>query len=336
VLKLLDMSEKKHDVTEAQAAPRSGAADHHHPNHDWVLYVVALVAVIGIVTATLYVIKNGELVSQNESLLQERNFFLQESNQKSTALAAASSTIADLENQLTDLKDDLEDLADDYRDEKNKNDEFEDQIRDLAGTLGDLDKLAKTDEELLAKYSKVYFLNENYIPERLKQIDDKYILKGKKDQYFHARAIDHLEDMLKAAAKDDIDLKIVSAYRSFDEQTDLKGQFTQVYGTGANAFSADQGYSEHQLGTTVDLTVDEVGGAYNSFKDTEAYQWLLDNAYKYGFILSYPEGNDFYIFEPWHWRFVGTDLARDLNRKDKTFYELEQREINEYLLTFFD
>jgi D-alanyl-D-alanine carboxypeptidase len=206
----------------------------------------------------------------------------------------------------------------------------------LSGTLGDLDKLAKTDKELLAKYSKVYFLNENYIPKKLKQIPNKYILEGKKDQYFHADAINHLEDMLKAAAKDDIDLKIVSAYRSFDEQIDLKGQFTQVYGEGANTFSADQGYSEHQLGTTLDLTVDSVGGAYTSFAETEAYKWLLKNAYKYGFILSYPEDNDFYVFEPWHWRFVGTDLAKHLDRTDDTFYTMEQREINEYLLNFFD
>ena len=69
-------------------------------------------------------------------------------------------------------------------------------VRGLSRTLGDLDKLAKLDEELLQKYSKVYFLNENYIPERLRQIDNKYILEGKGDQYFHARAIGQLEDMI--------------------------------------------------------------------------------------------------------------------------------------------
>ncbi|MCA9354149.1 MAG: D-alanyl-D-alanine carboxypeptidase family protein [Candidatus Kaiserbacteria bacterium] len=306
-------------------------------SHDAVLYLTGAIAVIGIITATYFGMQSKDRAVQIENLLQERNALLQKNNQKDSELAAASSTIAELHGELEDFKEELEELADDYRDERNRNEEFEDQIRDLAGTLGDLDKLAKTDEELLAKYSKVYFLNENYIPAKLEQIPDKYILSGKKDQYFHADAYDHLEDLLKAAAKDDVDLKVVSAYRSFDEQTDLKGQYTQVYGTGANAFSADQGYSEHQLGTTVDLTVDSVGGAYTSFKDTEAYQWLLDNAYKYGFILSYPEDNDFYIFEPWHWRFVGTELARDLHRSSsKTFYTMDQREINDYLLNFFD
>jgi len=227
-------------------------------------------------------------------------------------------------------------LADDYKDERNRNEEFEDQIRQLSGTLGDLDKLARTDQELLSKYSKVLFLNENYLPEKLKEIPSRYILEGKKDQYFHANAYDHLEDMIKAAARDDVELKVVSGYRSFDEQNALKGQFTQVYGTGANTFSADQGFSEHQLGTTVDLTVKEVGGTFASFAETEAYEWLLENAWRYGFILSYPEGNSFYIFEPWHWRFVGTELARDLDRSKDSFYTMEQREINKYLLNFFD
>tara|TARA_B100000508_G_scaffold45511_2_gene35553 strand:+ start:2116 stop:3042 length:927 start_codon:yes stop_codon:yes gene_type:complete len=305
-------------------------------SHDTTLYLVGAVAVIGIIASSYLALKSQDQTTEIETLLQERNVFLQEKNQLTANLAVASTTVEDLENELDEIKEDLEDLADDYKDERNRNEEFEDQIRDLAGTLGDLDKLNKIDEELLQKYSKVYFLNENYIPSRVKKIDEDYILEGKEDQYFHANALDHLEDLLDAAEKDDVDIKIVSAYRSFDEQSDLKGQYTQIYGEGANTFSADQGYSEHQLGTTVDLTTPSVGGTYTSFAQTEAYQWLLDNAHRYGFILSYPEDNGFYIFEPWHWRFVGTDLARQLNRKNETFYEMDQREIDEYRLELFD
>jgi LAS superfamily LD-carboxypeptidase LdcB len=305
------------------------------PNN-FLLYSTITLASIGIITAVYLTLETKEQQNQIETLLQERNALLQKNNQKDAGLAVASTTIAELQTELLSIKEDLEELADNYKDEKNRNEAFEDQIRDLAGTLGDLDKLAKTDEELLAKYSKVYFLNENYAPERLKQIDQDDILVGKGDLYFLAGAIDHLEELIAAAAQDGVDLKIVSAYRSFDHQTELKGQYTQVYGTGANTFSADQGYSEHQLGTTVDLTTPTVGGTYTSFKDTEAYQWLLANAHKHGFILSYPEGNEFYVFEPWHWRYVGVDLARDLNRSGETFYTKDQREINEYLIKFYD
>ncbi|MCA9355335.1 D-alanyl-D-alanine carboxypeptidase family protein [Candidatus Kaiserbacteria bacterium] len=305
-------------------------------SHDVVVYICGLIAVIGIISASYLYLEGEDKDVKIENLLQERNTLLQKNNQKDADLIIASTTIAELQVDLEKIKDDLDDLADNYRNEKNRNEDFESQIRNLSGTLDDLDKLAKIDKELLAKYSKVYFLNENYVPKKLKQIDDKYILEGKKDQYFNAEAIDHLEDMLKASSKDDLDLKIVSAYRSFDEQVDLKGQFTQVYGTGANAFSADQGYSEHQLGTTLDLTTPGVGGAYTSFAETKEYQWLLDNAYKYGFILSYPKDNGFYVYEPWHWRFVGVELARHLNRSDETFYTMDQREINEYLIKLFD
>lgn len=301
-----------------------------------VLYFFGLIAVVGIIASTYLALQVQDKDLKIGTMSKEQNAALQKNNQLNTELALASSTINDLENTLSDLRDDLDNLADDYRDEQNRNEEFEDQIRSLSGTLGDLDKLAKTDKELLAKYSKIYFLNENYSPQRLKQVADKYILAGKKDQYFHASAIKHLEDLLDAAKKDNIDLKIVSAYRSFDEQVDLKGQFTQVYGTGANTFSADQGYSEHQLGITVDLTTPAVGGAYASFAESEAYKWLQKNAYKYGFILSYPKDNTFYVFEPWHWRFVGTELARDLDRNNSSFYEMNQRDIDKYLLNLFD
>ena len=305
-------------------------------HHDWVIYLIGAVAATGIVASTYYAITASNQADEIATLLQERNTLLQQNNLKDNELAVASTTIGELNGELTGLRDDLEDLADRYKDEKNRNEDFEDQIRDLAGTLGDLDKLAKTDKELLAKYSKVYFLNENYEPAKLRQIGDKYVLSGKGDLYFLSGVINHLEDLLDAAKKDDLNLKVLSAYRSFDTQSDLKGQYTQVYGTGANAFSADQGYSEHQLGTTVDITTPEVGGAYTSFANTDGYQWLLKNAYKYGFILSYPEGNDFYVYEPWHWRYVGVDLATYLHKKDKTFYEMDQRDIDEYLLTFYD
>ena len=52
--------------------------------------------------------------------------------------------------------------------------------------------------------------------------------------------------------------------------------------------------------------------------------------------FSYPENNTFYDFEPWHWRFVGTDLARDLRRDGVEFYEWDQRKIDEYLISIFD
>lgn len=306
----------------------------------FLIYTLGGLCLAFVVVATVlgYIYHTNQ--SRIEMLLGERNFFLNENASTTDALEAeralASSTITDLAYRLSLAEEQLRETERELRREQNRNEEFEDQIDDLAGTVGVLDKLSKTDKELLQKYSKVYFLNENYIPERLTKIDSKYVLAGKSEQYFHASAWKFLKEMLDDAADDDIDLKVVSAYRSFDEQNQLKGQYTQVYGTGANTFSADQGFSEHQLGTTLDLTTPSVGGTYASFAATPAYAWLKENAHKYGFIISYPEDNSFYVYEPWHWRFVGEDLARDLHAANVHFYDWEQRKIDEYLVTVFD
>ena len=147
----------------------------------------------------------------------------------------------------------------------------------------------------------------------------------------------YLENLLKAAASDSVSLLVLSAYRSFCTQAALKTGYKVVYGTtAANKFSADQGYSEHQLGSTVDFTTQTGGETLSGFDKTKSYEWLNQNAYKYGFILSYPKGNKFYQFEPWHWRFVGVELATKIHSENKNFYDMDQREINDFLVKIFD
>lgn len=240
---------------------------------------------------------------------------------------------------ISDLTTQLEAAEDDLRRTRDQNEDFEDELEDLSDELEELDKRVRLDEELLKKYSRVSFLNENYVPSQLKKIHRSYVLPDRDEQYFHADARPFLYDLIDAAQRQGHELFVSSAYRSFENQQELKGEFTRVYGQGANTFSADQGYSEHQLGTAVDLTTREIGGSHITFADTEAYAWLQENAHRYGFILSYPEGNAFYVFEPWHWRFVGKDLANYLKRKNLAFYQdtrSEREIIDEYLLDIFE
>ena len=215
------------------------------------------------------------------------------------------------------------------------NETFDDLAR-VTDTVDDLEKLAKTDRELLMKYSKTYFLNEHYFPSSLTDIPNEYTWNGTTKQFL-APAYPYLRKLMEAALEDGVDLTIISAFRSGAEQTALKNVYTVQYGSGANTFSADQGYSEHQLGTAVDFSTKAAnGGLTTSFDTTVTFAWLEKNAAKYGFILSYPKGNTYYIYEPWHWRFVGRNLARDLRDEEKTFADLEQRKINEYLIDLFD
>lgn len=257
--------------------------------------------------------------------------------QFTSSTEAFQAQVADLQTRLSQVEQEKAELENAYDEEKDRNDEFADQIEDISDTVGVLDKLQKTDEELLQKYSKVYFLNEHYVPQNLVEIPTEYrTTSSDKEMTLRREVWRRLKRLIDRAEDDEIEINIVSAFRDFYTQSSLKNQYKVSYGSGANAFSADQGYSEHQLGTTVDLSTPAISNTLNGFETTPAYKWLLDNAHKYGFVLSYPPNNQYYVFEPWHWRFVGVDLAGDLHRDDANFYDWDQRKINEYLVEIFD
>ncbi len=242
----------------------------------------------------------------------------------------------DLETELLRLEEKNRILIGTLTAEQKKNLEFEGKINEIVGTVGTLNKLANTDKEILQKYSKVYFLNEHYVPSSLAEIPEEYLNDKKTVKKIHSEVLDDLVNMIDRAHDEGVEIRVISSFRSFDEQTGLKGSYSVVYGTGANRFSADQGYSEHQLGTTLDFTTEKLGSNFTQFEDTLGYKWLVENAYKYGFVLSYPKGNAYYQFEPWHWRFVGKNLAKRLHEDGKYFYDLDQRTIDQYLVSVFD
>ncbi len=249
------------------------------------------------------------------------------------ARAEAASTTVALELARTETAQ----LAEQLAAEKEKSDDLAQEKRKAERKADELEDLAKLDPELLAKYSKVFFLNENYTPPKVLDVPAEYRSPEDKELTVHKQVLPFLKKMIEAAEDDGVTIDVASAYRSFGEQADLKGSYSVTYGTtAASKFSADQGYSEHQLGTTVDLTTPAIGGGLTGFDKTEAFAWLEENAYKFGFTLSYPAGNAYYIYEPWHWRFVGEDLARHLHKKGIHFYDMDQRDIDSYLGEIFD
>jgi LAS superfamily LD-carboxypeptidase LdcB len=215
---------------------------------------------------------------------------------------------------------------------------YQQQVNTVSSTVGTLQKLSNTDPQLLQKYSKVFFLNEYYAPAKLASIPGEYEYSETKQLTLQADVWPHLKSLIDAAKSSSVNIYVQSAYRSFNEQSALKSDYKITYGAGtANSFSADQGYSEHQLGTTVDVMASGLGGVLDDrFDGTKVYTWLVANAYRYGFVLSYPKNNKFYVYEPWHWRFVGVKLATDLHNQGKNFYDLDQRTIDSYLVNFFD
>ncbi len=254
----------------------------------------------------------------------------------SSELASTTSTLASTSNALKEQQSTNAALSNALTEEQVKNGNFENQISNISDTVGTLTKLSQTDKELLQKYSKVYFLNENYIPSSLSDIDSEYTLQPTRTYQIHTGVKPFLEEMLADASSTGNPLLVLSAYRSFKEQASLKTGYRITYGSGANAFSADQGYSEHQLGTALDFTTKSLGTTAISFAATPAGLWLSENAYKYGFILSYPKNNGYYQYEPWHYRFVGVSLATYIHDHSTYFYAVDQRYIDTYLADIFE
>ena len=210
-------------------------------------------------------------------------------------------------------------------------------VSSISGQVSTLQKLANTDPQLLEKYSKVYFLNENYTPQSLSTIPQQMVYSNTTSEQFLTPALPFLENMIGAAKSGGVTIYVASAYRSFGTQAALKSEYLVTYGEGANSFSADQGYSEHQLGTTADFITSGMNGALtDAFDQAGAFTWLQNNAYKYGFEMSYPKGNSYYVYEPWHWRFVGVALATYLHDNHMNFYDMDQRDIDTYLVNIFD
>lgn len=263
------------------------------------------------------------------------------SNRLSSLETKLASTTADLAKNIAQTHNSLSDALNQEKQNSaviaQQLGNYQQQVSTVSGTVDTLQKLSKTDPQLLQKYSKVFFLNEYYAPAKLVAIPGDYEYSETKQLTLQADVWPHLKSLIDDAKRDGVIMYVHSAYRSFNEQSALKSDYKVLYGAGtANSFSADQGYSEHQLGTTVDMIAPGLGGVLDSFDITKAYTWLVANAYRYGFVLSYPKNNKFYVYEPWHWRFVGVKLATDLHNQKQNFYDLDQRKIDEYLVYFFD
>ena len=246
----------------------------------------------------------------------------------------------DFENKIKNLEEVVSgtksSLTDVIQQGQEKSDFLESQFNEITNTVGALSKLSTTDPELLKKYSKVYFLNEHYVPISLADIPEDFRSTKSTNFQIHSDVLPHIEKLVQDANAENMSVKVQSAYRSFATQTNLKASYKVTYGAGANKFSADQGYSEHQLGTAIDFTTVKMNGVLDGFSKTLEYKWLLGNAYKYGFIISYPAENTYYKFEPWHWRFVGVALATKLHEDNMNFYDMDQRIIDSYLANIFD
>ncbi|MCC5893896.1 MAG: D-alanyl-D-alanine carboxypeptidase family protein [Alkalibacterium sp.] len=128
--------------------------------------------------------------------------------------------------------------------------------------------------------------------------------------------------MAAASNKDGIKLTAFSTYRSYDYQKTLYTNYVKKDGqAAADRYSAKPGHSEHQTGLAFDISQT---GAKNPFAESKATKWMETNAHTYGFIVRYPKGKEHitgYMYEPWHLRYLGVDLATKVYNSGKTLEE---------------
>lgn len=168
---------------------------------------------------------------------------------------------------------------------------------------------------LVNKYTK---LDENYTP-NLVTMSSTYSYDN---MQMEATAYEHFKQMVDAAKNDGIKLYNISSYRGYSTQNYLYNNYVNNSGKeAADTFSARPGYSEHQTGLATDINT---ANSSDHFENTKEYQWLINNSYKYGFILRYPQSKEYitgYKFEPWHYRYVGLDVAKYIKEHDMTYEE---------------
>ncbi len=157
--------------------------------------------------------------------------------------------------------------------------------------------------------NKRYKLPANYVPSDLIQLQSTVFLRVRPGIMLQNDAANALYKMARSAKEDGIDLFVRSGYRSYSTQINTYNYWVKFLSgdtAAADKVSARAGHSEHQLGTAVDFSTNEVSDVLSpGFANTKAYKWLLENANDFGFKLSYPRGKEYetgYSFEPWHWR----------------------------------
>lgn len=177
-------------------------------------------------------------------------------------------------------------------------------------------------QDYLMLVNKYYHLNSSYEPDDLVNINNKYYYgEGHKIRKI---AYDAFIDMWNQANQAGIYLIINSSYRTFQEQQKVYDGYKDSQGTTyADSIAARPGYSEHQTGLSLDIFSKE-NTTTSNFKDSPAYNWLTENAHKYGFIQRYQKDTEDitgFKEEAWHWRYVGVDAATYIYEHNITFDE---------------
>jgi len=185
------------------------------------------------------------------------------------------------------------------------------------------------DPYLFFLVDKDHSLGEDYAPDDLVELKSGSYLVNRTGLMLRSKAAQSLEEMSAAAKAEGLTLVASSSYRSYVYQKEVYSTWVRQLGQeAADRVSARPGYSQHQLGTTLDF-----GSITNDFAQTREGVWLSANAWKFGWSLSYPRDFEHitgYSWESWHFRYVGKEIASFIEKYFEGVQQYALRFIHEY------
>ena len=291
-------------------------------------YILVLV-VIGIIVSTILYIKHNNYIHSNPYLLKQQGY-----NEKEINRVIGNNNIIkvllsrEYNPYLIDILESkyyIESNLDSYIKYKTKypDKDYKDVIAIINVTNGkdfytnekEVD-MSKGDLILVNKY---YYLAEDYEPEDLVNMEVKYATSNKK---VRSHVYDAFKSLVAAAKRSDIKIYANTTYRTYKAQENAyqnaKNQKGRAY---ADTYAARPGFSEHQTGLAIDV---HTSLPNEEFVESETYKWLVENASTYGFILRYPKDKEYltgFKFEPYHLRYVGVEVAKQIEKEGITFDE---------------
>ena len=180
------------------------------------------------------------------------------------------------------------------------------------------------DGNLLVIVNKEFAVSENYEPNDMVEIDG--VLSTNQNLKVKKEAYQAYKKMLAAAQEAGLNFSICSAYRSYDLQKSLYDNSLATNGKEyTEKMFAYPGKSEHHTGYAIDVTSPSMNwGLSQDFVDDPDGAWITEHCSEYGFIIRYPKGKEEitgYMYEPWHIRYVGIEVAKYITQNGLTFEE---------------
>lgn len=285
-----------------------------------IFIIIVLIMIFSLYKVSVFIVKK---IFTKEEKVVEKNEIVKKEIEKTDPLKEKYSKLDNINQKLDFFIDENIDRYISYK-EKNSDLSLEQVIINV--NIG-LDNEYYTDvkpainlDQYNVLVNKYHSLSKDYVPKDLEDIDTKYAIKGMKMVSY---AKDAFEEMSKAALKDKMHILAMSTYRSYDYQVNLYNKYAKKDGVdAANTYSAKAGFSEHQTGLAVDVYNGST--SYTSFEKTKEFNWMQENAYKYGFIMRYPKDKEKetgYKYEAWHYRYIGKEIAKYIHDNKITYEE---------------